>query len=79
MAQQGMATQTDGQDPTPASRLDAQFEALQARLEALDRRIEQRLAEIRLKQDEDLMLLKAMSCQLRGRVGRVERRNGRGA
>lgn len=77
MAQQVM-TQTDGSDSTLASRLDAQFEALHLRLDALDRRLEQRLAEIRVKQEEDLMLVKAMSCQLRGRVERVERRNVRG-
>jgi hypothetical protein len=58
--------------------LDAQFEALHLRLDAQDRRLEQRLAEIRVKQEEDLMLVKAMSCQLRGRVERVERRNVRG-
>jgi hypothetical protein len=58
--------------------VEAHFEALHARLDALDRRVELRLAEIRVKQDEDLMLLKAMSCQLRGRVGRAERRTGRG-
>ena len=78
MAQQ-VTTQAHAQDPTLGSRVEAQFEALHARLDALDRRFEQRLAEIRLKQDEDLMLLKAMSCQLRGRAGSAERRNGRGA
>jgi hypothetical protein len=59
-------------------RLDAHFDALHRRLDALDRRIEQRMAELRIKQEEDLMLVKAMSCQLRGRVERVERRGGRG-
>ncbi|HQZ39610.1 MAG: hypothetical protein IT180_05370 [Acidobacteria bacterium] len=58
-------------------RLSAQLTELRARLDALDRRFDQRCAEIRSKQDEDLMLLKAMSCQLRGRVERVERRAGR--
>lgn len=77
MAQQTVA-QGDGRDATLAAAFVAQFEALHARLDALDRRFEQRIAELRLKQDEDLMLLKAMSCQLRGRVGRAERRPGRG-
>jgi hypothetical protein len=77
MAQQPI-NQQPAADPALAQAVEAQFEALHARLEALDRRVELRLAEIRVKQDEDLMLLKAMSCQLRGRVGRVERRNGRG-
>lgn len=78
MAQQAV-NQTYPEDPPPATHsVAAQFEALHARLDALDRRIELRLAEIRVKQDEDLMLLKAMSCQLRGRIGRVERKNGRG-
>jgi hypothetical protein len=61
-----------------ASRLEAQFDALHRRLDAMDRRIDQRLAEVRAKQDEDLILLKAMSCQLRGRVERMERRSARG-
>jgi hypothetical protein len=77
MAQQAN-NQEQAQDPAPAHAVEAHFEALHARLDALDRRVELRLAEIRVKQDEDLMLLKAMSCQLRGRVGRTERRNGRG-
>lgn len=75
MTQHGMAHSPAA---TPAiAGLDAQFEAIHLRLDALDRRIEQRLAEIRVKQEEDLMLVKAMSCQLRGRVGRVERRQAR--
>ena len=61
-----------------ARRLDAHFEALHQRLDSLDRRLDQRLGEVRAKQEEDLMLLKAMSCQLRGRVERVERRSARG-
>ena len=59
-------------------RLGERFEALHQRMETLDRRADQRFAEIRAKQEEDIMLLKAMSCQLRGRVERVERRAGRG-
>jgi hypothetical protein len=51
--------------------------ALRDRVDALDRRIEQRLAEIRARQDEEIMLLKALSCQLRSRVERVERRAAR--
>jgi hypothetical protein len=61
-----------------AARLDEQFEELHRRLDALERRIEQRLAEIRIKQEEDLMLLKAVSCQVRGRVERAVRRPSRG-
>ena len=75
MAQQDMPLHL--RDTAVATRLDAQFEAIHLRLDALDRRLEQRLAEIRVKQEEDLMLLKAMSCQLRGRVERVERRHSR--
>lgn len=63
--------------PEWLARIDARMEALQARLDALDRRLEQRLGELRLKQEEELMLVKAMSCQLRGRVERVERRAAR--
>jgi hypothetical protein len=59
-------------------RLSECFEALHQRMEVLDRRADQRFTEIRAKQEEDIMLLKAMSCQLRGRVERVERRAGRG-
>jgi hypothetical protein len=77
MAQQA-TTQEQAPDPTLAQAVAAHFEALHARLDALDRRVDLRLAEIRVKQDEDLMLLKAMSCQLRGRAGRAERRTGRG-
>lgn len=65
-------------DEALARRLDAHFEALHQRLDSLDRRLDQRLGEVRAKQEEDLMLLKAMSCQLRGRVERVERRSARG-
>ena len=77
MAQHGMS-QSHIPESAMAARLDAHFEAIHLRLDALDRRLEQRLAEIRVKQEEDLMLLKAMSCQLRGRVERVERRTARG-
>jgi arginine/ornithine N-succinyltransferase beta subunit len=59
-------------------RLGERFEALHQRMEAMERRADQRFAEIRVKQEEDIQLLKAMSCQLRGRVERVERRAGRG-
>jgi hypothetical protein len=59
-------------------RLSECFEALQQRMEVLDRRADQRFMELRAKQEEDIQLLKAMSCQLRGRVERVERRAGRG-
>ena len=59
-------------------RLGERFEALHQRMEGMERRAEQRFAEIRVKQEEDIQLLKAMSCQLRGRVERVERRAGRG-
>ncbi|MEZ5289050.1 MAG: hypothetical protein R2712_30460 [Vicinamibacterales bacterium] len=58
-------------------RIGAELADLGARLDRLDRRLEQRLAELRAKQDEDLMLVKALACQLRGRVERVERRTGR--
>jgi hypothetical protein len=75
MAQQHLPSRLP--DAETATRLDAQFEAIHLRLDALDRRLEQRLAEIRVKQEEDLMLVKAMSCQLRGRVERVERRHSR--
>ena len=59
-------------------RLGERFEALHQRMEAMERRADQRFAEIRVKQEEVIQLLKAMSCQLRGRVERVERRAGRG-
>jgi hypothetical protein len=76
MAQQDMPPHLP--DMASISCLEAQFEAIHLRLDAMDRRLEQRLGEIRVKQEEDLMLLKAMSCQLRGRVERVERRHSRG-
>jgi hypothetical protein len=57
-----------------AAAIEHGFEVLHRRLDALDRRLEQRFAEVRAKQEEDLMLIKAMSCQLRGRVERAERR-----
>lgn len=60
-------------------RLGERFEALNQRMDTMERRAEQRFAEIRVKQEEDIQLLKAVSCQLRGRVERVERRAGRGA
>ena len=50
---------------------------LRQRLDALDRRLDTRLAEIRARQEEEIMLLKALSCQLRSRVERVERRAAR--
>lgn len=50
-----------------------QFQGLSDRLEGLERRIEQRLAEIKCRQDEDLLLLKALSCQIRGRAERADR------
>ena len=59
-------------------RLGERFEALHQRMEIMERRADQRFAEIRVKQEEDIQLLKAMSCQMRGRVERVERRAGRG-
>ncbi len=59
-------------------RLGERFDAVQRQVDALDRRVEHRLAEVRAKQEEDLMLAKAMSCQLRGRVERAERRASRG-
>jgi hypothetical protein len=59
-------------------RLGERFEALHQRMEIMERRADQRFAEIRGKQEEDIQLLKAMSCQMRGRVERVERRAGRG-
>ena len=79
MAQHGMAPAPGpALDEALARRLDAHFEALHHRLDALDRRLDQRLGDVRAKQEEDLMLLKAMSCQLRGRVERAERRSSRG-
>lgn len=59
-------------------RLGERFDALQRQTEALERRVDHRMMELRSKQDEDLMLVKALSCQLRGRVERVERRGARG-
>ena len=61
--------------PRPAG--DREIESVHRRLDALDRRLEQRLAEIRVKQEEELMLIKALSCQLRGRVERADRRGSR--
>jgi hypothetical protein len=60
-------------------RLGARFEALDRRIDTLNRRADQHHEEIRAKQDEDIMLLKAMSCQLRGRMERAERRAARNA
>ena len=54
-----------------------EVEALHGRLDALERRLDQRFGEIRAKQEEELMLIKAMSCQLRGRVERADRRGSR--
>ncbi|MGE0464534.1 MAG: hypothetical protein AB7Q16_24460 [Vicinamibacterales bacterium] len=59
-------------------RLMERLDALQRQTEALERRVDHRLTELRAKQEEDLMLVKALSCQLRGRVERVERRGARG-
>ena len=59
-------------------RLCGQLADLRARLDSLDRHIDQRCAEIRARQEEDLLLVKALSCQLRGRVERAERRAARG-
>ncbi|MCC7031920.1 MAG: hypothetical protein IT179_03695 [Acidobacteria bacterium] len=59
-------------------RLMERFDALQRQAEALERRVDHRLTELRAKQEEDLMLVKALSCQVRGRVERVERRGARG-
>jgi len=59
-------------------RLGERFDALERQTEALERRLDHRLAELRAKQEEDLMLVKALSCQVRGRVERVERRGARG-
>ena len=60
-----------------AVRLEQEFESLHRRLDTLDRRLDQRIGELRAKQEEDLMLIKAMSCQLRGRVERAARRGSR--
>jgi hypothetical protein len=60
-----------------APAMEREIEALHRRIEALDRRLDQRLGEIRAKQEEELMLIKAMSCQLRGRVERADRRGSR--
>ena len=62
---------------TLTTAIERQFEALHRRLDALDRRLDHRFGEVRVKQEEELMLLKAMSCQLRGRVERAERRGSR--
>lgn len=48
--------------------------AILDRIDQLERRLEQRLADLRARQEEDLMLVKALSCQLRERVARAERR-----
>jgi len=60
-------------------RLGERFDAVQRQVESLERRVDQRVMELRAKQEEDLMLVKALSCQLRGRVERVERRGARGS
>lgn len=77
-----MTTNPDGADLRACllaleHRLGAQLDQLQTALQVLERRVDLRLTELRAKQEEDLTLVKAMSCQLRGRVGRVERRAGR--
>ena len=56
---------------------DSEIEAIQRRLDAIERRLEHRLAEIRAKQEEELMLIKALACQLRGRGERADRRGSR--
>ncbi len=53
------------------------METIGHQLERLERRLDQRLAELRVRQEEEIMLLKALSCQLRSRVERVERRTAR--
>jgi hypothetical protein len=63
-------------DPVTAE-IERQFEAVHRRLDALDRRLDHRFGEVRVKQEEELMLIKAMACQLRGRVERAERRGSR--
>jgi hypothetical protein len=70
-------TNDEQAEPLWSARLAEQMTQLQQRLDAVDRRVDQRLAELRAKQEEDLMLLKALSCQLRGRVDRADRRSGR--
>jgi hypothetical protein len=57
-------------------RLGDRFDAVQRPIDALDRRVEHAWRGAR-QAGEDLMLVKAMSCQLRGRVERVERRASR--
>ena len=59
------------------SEIEQQFEVVHRRLDALDRRIDHRFGEVRVKQEEELMLIKALSCQLRGRVERADRRGSR--
>ena len=59
-----------------ARRWAERFEAHSPPDGRVDRRRGQRLAEIRVKQEEEFMLIKAMSCQLRG--SRVERADRRG-
>jgi hypothetical protein len=75
-----MATEETGSGVMTAETLtviEQQFEVVHRRLDALDRRIDHRFAEVRVKQEEELMLIKAMSCQLRGRVERADRRGSR--
>jgi hypothetical protein len=57
--------------------IEQQFEVVHRRLDALDRRIDHRFGEVRVKQEEELMLIKALSCQLRGRGERADRRGSR--
>ena len=71
-----MHTGSDPIDPG-APAVDRQIAMLTSRLDALERRLDQRFGEIRAKQEEELMLIKAMSCQLRGRVERADRRGSR--
>ena len=76
-----MATRETGNGPTNpdavAAAIERQFDAVHRRLDAIDRRLDHRFGEVRVKQEEELMLIKALSCQLRGRVERAERRGSR--
>lgn len=60
------------------ARLERILAGIRASVETMETRLEQRVGEVRTKQEEDLVLLKALSCQLRGRVERADRRLARG-